>query len=86
MLIWQRNHVGGNTSTRVIQVTDALFHAEAVDERERIATLDDRLRPSLDLAQVRADEMARRHFGHECQPTRCDKWHAVVGGVRHGEP
>ena len=86
MLIWQRNHVGGNVSARVIQVTDTMFHAEATDERERTATLEDRWRPTLDLAQVRADEMARRHFRHECQPNLCDKWHLVPGGVRHGEP
>ena len=86
MLIWQRNHAGGNVSTRVIQVTDATFHAEATDERERTATLEDRWRPTLDLAQVRADEMARRHFRHECQPNLCDKWHLIPGSVRHGEP
>lgn len=86
MLIWQRNHAGGNISTRVIQVTDALFHAEATDEHERTATLEDRLRPTLDLAQARADEMVRRRFGHECQPNLCDQWHAIAGGVRHGEP
>ena len=86
MLIWQRNHAGGNVSTRVIQVTDALFHAEATDEHERTATLDDRLCPTLDLAQARADEMARRHFRHECEPNLCDGWHLIPGGVRHGEP
>jgi len=86
MLIWQRNHAGGNVSTRVIQVTDALFHAEATDERERTATLEDRLRTTLDLAQARADEMARRHFRHDCEANLCDRWHLVPGGVRHGEP
>jgi len=86
MVIWQRNHAGGNISTRVIQVTDTLFHAEATDERERTATLDDRLRTTLDLAQARADEMARRHFRHDCEANLCDRWHLVPGGVRHGEP
>jgi hypothetical protein len=86
MLIWQRNHAGGNISTRVIQVTDALFHAEATDERERTATLEGRLRPTLDLAQARADEMARRHFRHDCDANLCDRWHLIPGGVRHGAP
>jgi len=86
MQIWQRNHAGGNISTRVIRVTDATFHAEATDERERTATLEDRLRPTLDLAQARADEMARRHFRHECEPNLCDRWHAIPGAVLHGEP
>ncbi len=86
MLIWQRNHAGGNISTRVIQVTDATFHAEATDERERTATLDDRLRTTLDLAQARADEMARRHFRHACEPNLCDRWHPIPGAVLHGEP
>lgn len=86
MQVWQRNHAGGNISTRVIQVTDALFHAEATGFGERTATLADRLRPTLDLAQARADEMARRHFDHVCQPQLCDEWHLVRGGVTHGAP
>ena len=86
MHVWQRNHAGGNITTRVVHVTDTLFHADAVDDRERTATLDDRLRPTLDLAQARADEMTRRHFDHECQPHVCDDWHAVPGGIVDGSP
>jgi len=86
MQVWQRNHAGGNITTRVVHVTDTLYHAEAVDERERTATLDDRGRPTLDLAQDRADEMARRHFGHECQPHLCDDWYHVPSGIVHGAP
>lgn len=84
MQVWQRNHAGGNITTRVVHVTDTLFHADAFNQRERTATLDDRLRPTLDLAQARADEMVRRHFDHECQPHLCDDWHAVPGGIVHG--
>ncbi len=86
MQVWQRNHAGGNITTRVVHVTDTLYHASAVDEHERTATLDDRLRPTLDLAQVRADEMARDHFDHACQPHLCDEWHHVPNGVLHGAP
>ncbi len=39
MQIWQRNHAGGNVSTRVILVADAVYHAEATDTHERLATL-----------------------------------------------
>lgn len=84
MRIWQRNHAGGNISTRVVQVTDAVFHAEATDVREVTATLDDRLRHSLELAEARADEMARLHFDHQCQPHLCDDWHVVPDGHVHG--
>jgi hypothetical protein len=85
MLIWQRNHAGGNISTRVVRVTDTAYHAEATDTRERLATLDDRLRHSLELAEDRADEMARQHFLHQCQPHLCDEWHMVPEGRVHGE-
>jgi len=86
MHIWQRNHAGGNIYTRVIQVTDTLFHAEAVGSSERLVTLDDRMRVTLDLAQARADEMIRRHLDHECQPHLCDVWHPVRETARHGIP
>jgi hypothetical protein len=85
MLIWQRNHAGGNINTRVVRVTDTVYHAEAIDTSERLATLDDRLRHSLELAQARADEMTREHYGHHCQPHLCDEWHLVADGRVHGD-
>lgn len=85
MQIWQRNHAGGNISTRVIRVTDTVFHAEATDLREVLATLNDRLRHSLELAEARADEMAREQFQHQCHPRQCDDWHLVSEAAVHGE-
>ena len=84
MRIWQRNHGGGNICSRVIEVTDAAYHAEATGTDERLATLDDRLRHSLELAEARADDMARRHFDHECRGHQCDRWHPVPASG-HGE-
>lgn len=86
MHVWQRNHAGGNISTRVVRVTDTMFHAEATDLHESLATLNDRLRHSLELAQARADEMARQHFRHECRAHVCDDWHLVTDAAVHGEP
>jgi hypothetical protein len=86
MHIWQRNHAGGNIYTRVIQVTDTLFHAEAVESSECLVTFDDRMRATLDLAQARADEMVRRQLNHECQPHLCDAWHPLGEVVQHGAP
>ena len=85
MRTWQRNHAGGNLCARVIEVTDTLYHAEAVDSREQTATLDDRARHTLSLAQERADEMVRRHLGHACAPTLCDEWHPTAARLAHGE-
>jgi hypothetical protein len=84
MRIWQRNHAGGNLSARVIEVTDALYHAEAVDAHEQTVTLDDRLRHTLVLAQQRADEMVRRQLDHHCEPALCDEWHPVTERFTHG--
>src|SRR3972149_6399042 len=86
MRIWQRNPLAGDISARVIEVGPDLFHAEASDTRERSATLEDRLRPSLDLAQARADEMARQVLGHVCQLHVCDEWHLVRERLEHATP
>lgn len=84
MRIWQRNHGGGNICSRVIEITDTAYHAEVTGGDERLATLDDRLRHSLDLAEARADEMVRHHFDHECRSHLCDRWHLVPTRA-HGE-
>jgi hypothetical protein len=85
MRIWQRNHAGGNINGRVIEVTDAVYHAEAVDLEETTATLEDRVRHSLVLAEARADEMARELFHHDCREQHCDGWHLAAEGAAHGE-